>query len=121
MTTTTDKTTIDRVAITGAEGRWFDRVAAVLFKEDTWFDGNNHISRVTGSQWFHQCLYFTAGGSWVLHRWSNYQNEPETYQLIELSEAIVWLIENRCFPAEVLQLPEKIQSEIATILRSLEV
>ena len=73
---------------------WFDEAKAEEFKEATRWDGSNHISIATGSQWDHQALYRTAGGRWVLHRWSQWQGRPETYQFVTEKEAETWLLAN---------------------------
>jgi hypothetical protein len=73
---------------------WFDEAKAEEFKEATWWDGSNHISVATGSQWDHQVLYRTKGGRWVLHSWSQWQGRPETYRFITDAEAQTWLLKN---------------------------
>ena len=52
---------------------WFDRSTAESWGEDTRWDGSNHVSIATGSQWDHEQLYQTAGGRFVLYRWSQWQ------------------------------------------------
>jgi hypothetical protein len=73
---------------------WFDEAKAEEFKEATRWDGSNHISIATGSQWDHQALYRTAGGRWVLHSWSQWQGRPERYRFITDAEAQTWLLKN---------------------------
>ena len=73
---------------------WFDRAKAERFSEATRWNGNNHISIATGSQWDHQALYYTAGGRWVLYFWSQYQGRPERYRFIDGDEAREWLLLN---------------------------
>ncbi len=81
-----------RVAITN--GTWFDMDKAEKFEENSYHDGNNYISKATGSQWEHQNLFLTAGGTFILNSWSNYQGKPETYQIISLEEAAEWFVVN---------------------------
>ena len=83
-----------RVALTDGSGAWFNTSSAVLFKEDTRFDGRNHISVPTESQWDHEYLYYTKSGKWILNAWSNWQGSCESYDQIGESEAITWLIQN---------------------------
>jgi hypothetical protein len=87
---------MDRVNVYDTETRelvgWFDIDAAEKFREDTEWDGNNHISKATGSQFDHQTLYRTKGGRWVLNRWSQWQGSRETYEFISDDEAREWLI-----------------------------
>lgn len=73
---------------------WFDDEKAERFTEDRWWNGSNWISRATGSQWHHEALYRTAGGRWVLHSWSQYQNVPEQYEFISDQQAREWLLKN---------------------------
>jgi len=74
---------------------WFDRAKAEKFEEATRWDGNNHISIATGSQWDHEALYRTAGGRWVLHGWSQWEGRPERYRFISADEAREWLLLNQ--------------------------
>jgi hypothetical protein len=71
---------------------WFDIDAAEKFREDTEWDGNNHISKATGSQWNHETLYRTKGGRWVLNKWSQWQGSHETWEFVSDVEAREWLI-----------------------------
>jgi hypothetical protein len=73
---------------------WFDRAKAEKFEEATRWDGNNHISIATGSQYDHEILYRTAGGRWVLHSWSQWEGRPERYQFTNADEAREWLLLN---------------------------
>ena len=73
---------------------WFDENKAERFSEATWWDGSNHVSVATGSQWDHQVLYRTKGGRWVLHSWSQWQGRPERYRFITDAEAQTWLLKN---------------------------
>jgi len=73
---------------------WFDRAKAEEFTEATRWDGSNHISLATGSQWDHEILYRTAGGRWVLHGWSQWQGRPESYRFVSDAKAREWLLAN---------------------------
>lgn len=73
----------------------FDYDRAEQFSEDTNWDGNNHISVNTGSQWNHQVLLRTASkGQWVLNSWSNWQGTLETYGYVSDDKAREWLLLN---------------------------
>ncbi len=87
---------MQRIALTaeGQRGSWFDADRADLYKEDTRWDGRNHISVATGSQWHHEWLYRTAAGRYVLHSFSNYEGTTERYEAIGKTEAYNWLIAN---------------------------
>ena len=87
---------MDRVNVYDPETRelvgWFDIESATKFSEDTWFDGSNRISKATGSQFEHEALYRTAGGRWVLNKWSQWQGTHETWEFVSDVEAREWLI-----------------------------
>jgi len=104
---------MSRVALTDGSGAWFDTKAAVLFKEDTNWDGRNQISVPTGSQWEHEYLYYTKSGKWILNDWSNYRGRLEGYKQISEEEAIKWMIQNRCFERdELASLPKNVQDAV---------
>jgi hypothetical protein len=75
-------------------GTWFDADAAKKWSEGTYFDGNNHISKATGSQWDHEDLYRTKGGKWVISWWSQYQGRDERIEEVTAQEAHAWLARN---------------------------
>lgn len=79
-----------RVALTDGSGRWFDSDKAEFYKENTYHDGKNHISKATGTQWDHEAIYLTKGGTFVLNCWSNYDGSRETYYEISKKEAARW-------------------------------
>jgi len=104
---------MSRVALTDGSGAWFSTESAVLFKEDTRWDGRNQISVPTGSQWNHEWLYYTKSGKWVLNSFSNYQGTLETHEQIDEEAAIKWLIQNRCFDRDAMQeLPENVRKAV---------
>ncbi len=75
-----------------SNGTWFNPDAATKFEEATRWNGNNHVSLATGSQWEHEMLYRTAKGAWVLHCWSQWQGSTPSYEIITETDANVWLI-----------------------------
>jgi hypothetical protein len=91
MTTTTRS---QRVSLTDGSGRWFNPEACMVFEERTRWDGRNHVSLATGSQWEHETLFRTPGGSWILHRWSQWQGSRPTYEEIDAATAAAWLVRN---------------------------
>jgi hypothetical protein len=104
---------MSRVALTDGSGAWFSTESAVLFKEDTRWDGRNQISVPTGSQWNHEWLYYTKSGKWVLNSFSNYQGTLETHEQIDEAAATAWMIQNRCFDREQMQeLPENVRKAV---------
>ena len=73
---------------------WFSPDSATAFEEATRWDGSNHISIPTGSQWNHELLYRTSGGRWVLHSWSQWQGSQPAYRFIGEDAAREWLLAN---------------------------
>jgi len=74
-------------------GRWFNTDSAECFCEDTRWDGHNHISVATGSQWEHEELYRTRTGRWILHEWSQWQGSRSSYSEVDDAYAKQWLID----------------------------
>lgn len=98
-----------KLALTDGSGRWFDDKTAVVFSERTRWDGNNHISVATGSQWDHEALYYTQGGRWVKKSWSQRQGTLEDYLEVDEEEAVRWLVVNNCFRDKSFEeLPEEL-------------
>jgi len=113
---------------------WFDRAKAEKFQEATDWDGSNHVSKATGSQWSHEALYRTVGGRWVLHWYSQMQGSQERYSFVTDEQAREWLLLNeedeaveRFFgdiedergpgrpeigPAVMIRLPEELLAEV---------
>lgn len=74
-------------------GGWFDLDAAVLVcGESTRFDGHNHVSEATGSQWNHEAIYRTAGGAYIRNAWSQWQGSRETWERITRQGAARWIL-----------------------------
>lgn len=74
-----------------SNGKWFNPDSATCYSETTRWDGNNHISCATGSQWNHEELYRTKGGTWVLHSWSQWQGSTPSYEIVSETDAHKWL------------------------------
>lgn len=98
---------MDRVSLGG--GKWFDRDKAVRIDEGTWWDGNNHISRVTGSQWAHESLFYTRKGCWVLCESSQWGGVKTEYSVIPDERALVWLLDNELPDSSLAGLPEAVR------------
>jgi hypothetical protein len=80
------------------DGRWFDEDKAERFKEDLRWNGSNHISRATGSQWEHEALFRTASGKWIINHWSQWQGGCDEYYEVSNEEAAAWLVANEYEP-----------------------
>lgn len=87
-----------RKALTDGTGRWFDLAKCEQFDEDTRWDGHNHISVPTGSQWEHETLYRTSSGRWIRHRTSQWDGSADSWAEITPSHAAAWLVENQYEP-----------------------
>ncbi len=104
-------------------GGWFETDSAVLFGEMQRWDGRNHISRATGSQWDHEQLYHTRNGQWVLNEWSQYQGSLETHTQIDEDTAIDWLVAQECWRDEeqMQKLPAAVQRRVEDGIAAVEV
>jgi hypothetical protein len=86
----TTENSMTRINLGG--GRWFDPKKSERFEEDRRWNGNNHISVATGSQWEHEELYLTRSGTWILHEWSQWQGSTPCYSIVSAETAKQWLI-----------------------------
>ena len=82
---------------------WYDADKATGFDEAMYSDGSNLISVPTGSQWNHEQLIQTAGGRFVMYRWSQWQGAVDSYEFIGADAAREWLVLNE-HDAEVERL-----------------
>lgn len=76
------------------DGGWFDLDTAQSWDETTTYNGNNHVSDATGSQWEHETLYRSDKGAWILEHTSQWQGRLPTWRRVDPAEAAEWLI--RC-------------------------
>ena len=83
-----------RQVLSDGSGRWFDLNQVEKFDEETRWNGSNHISCATGSQWEHQTLYRTKSRLWIIHAWSQWQGTLDSWTEISDDEAAIWLVEN---------------------------
>lgn len=90
------------IAITEADdqgGRslvgWFDHRKAEQFNEGSRWEGSSHVSVNTGSPRYHQRLFRTAKGRWVLNSYSSHRGgEIGHYSYIGDEQARDWLKRN---------------------------
>jgi hypothetical protein len=66
--------------------------ASQTWLEETDWDGNNHISRATGSQWDHQRLYRSRRGRYYIVSFSQWQGSMPSAEWISNEEAARWLL-----------------------------
>jgi hypothetical protein len=62
--------------------------------ENTRWNGNNHISVATGSQWEHQILYMSRRGRFYIERTSQWQGSTPSAEWVSNEEAARWLLAN---------------------------
>ena len=78
------------------------RNARISYPEATRWDGSNHISRATGSQWEHETLYLSAKGRWYIERTSQWQGSTPGARFVSEQDAAAWLLaNNHDLPAEL--------------------
>ncbi len=79
--------------------------ASESWEEDTRWDGNNHISVATGSQWNHQTLYRSRRGRFYIVHTSQWQGSLPSAEWVSEREAVRWLLaNNEEVPAELAAL-----------------
>ena len=86
-----------RIALTDGSGQWFSEDKAECFGEETYWNGNNWISKVTGKQQYHESLYLTKGGKFILKEYSDYISKDE-YTIIDKDAAATWFSKNELEP-----------------------
>jgi hypothetical protein len=67
-------------------------IATASWDEATDWDGSNHVSRATGSQWEHQALHRSAKGRYWLESWSDWQGSRPGAEWLTEAEAAAWLM-----------------------------
>lgn len=76
--------------------------AKQTWQEETDWNGNNHISRNTGSQWEHETLYLSSKGRYYLVHESQWQGRLPSAEFISDEQAAQWLALNEHeVPAEL--------------------
>lgn len=79
------------------------------WEEASDWDGRNHISRPTGSQWEHQTLYRSAKGRYYLVHESNRQGTPPHAEFITPAQAAAWLTLNgRDLPPDLVDAAKEV-------------
>ena len=79
------------------------------YEESTRWNGNNHISIATGSQWEHETLYRSAKGRYYVEHTSQWQGSTPSARWVDHAEAASWLIENgEELPDELAALEQEI-------------
>ena len=68
--------------------------AAQTWNEASDWNGRNHISRATGSQWEHETLYKSAKGKYWIECTSQWQGSLPSARPITKAEAAAWILHN---------------------------
>jgi hypothetical protein len=83
--------------------------ATQIWQEDTRWDGNNHISVATGSQWNHETLYRSRKGRYYTEHDSQWQGWRRRAEWLSKHEAASWLLaNNHDLPAELEMIEEEV-------------
>lgn len=69
-------------------------MAATFWNEETEWDGNNHVSKATGSQWEHETLYESSKGRYYVVHTSQWQGSRPYARWLTDEDAARWLLVN---------------------------
>lgn len=83
--------------------------ATQSWEEQTRWDGHNHISVNTGSQWEHQKLYRSRRGRYYIECWSQWQGTTPHAEWLSPEEAARWLLRNNeTLPTDLAEYEETV-------------
>jgi hypothetical protein len=85
--------------------------ATASWGESTRWDGHNHISVATGSQWEHQTLYRSRKGRYYVEHTSRRDGSTPGAEWVSLEEACRWLLANEHSPEDE-NFPEDLKDHI---------
>lgn len=68
--------------------------ATASWEESTRWNGNNHISVATGSQWEHETLYKSRKGNYWIENVSQWQGSTPLARFVSATEAAAWIMAN---------------------------
>lgn len=92
------KYTMDNGAIVNTEA------ALECWQEAERWNGQNHISKATGSQWEHETLYKSAKGNYWVEHTSQWQGSTPHAFFVTPEEAARWLLSNEHdLPADLVE------------------
>jgi hypothetical protein len=66
--------------------------ATQSWDEETRFDGRNHVSKATGSQWEHETLYRSRRGRYYVVHTSQWQGSMPHAEWVSPEQAARWLM-----------------------------
>ena len=73
-------------------GTLYYGAVAARYEEGTTWDGRNHISTATGSQWDHEEVVRTKRGKYYIVSSSQYQGSQSKARALDLSGVAKWLV-----------------------------
>ena len=83
--------------------------ASAHYEEGSYHDGNNFISKATGTQWNHETLYRSRKGRYYVEHSSQWQGSHDSAEWVSNEEAARWLLANeKELPAELKALEEQV-------------
>ena len=83
--------------------------ASQHWDENTRWNGNNHISVATGSQWEHQMLYRSRRGRYYIEHTSQWQGSTPSAEWVSNEEDARWLLASENdVPAELDTVAEQV-------------
>jgi len=98
------------------DGRILDPERAVkTWREGTRWNGSNHISLATGSQWDHEELHLSPKGTWWIEHWSQWEGRTPSARVVTPEEACRWLLANEYDPEDD-GFPEELRKLVAQVL-----
>jgi hypothetical protein len=108
---------MERIAL--PNGRWFDMDSARVWANDSYWDGRNRCSKITGSQWSHQYLYRSKSGAWILRDTSSWESVQDVYEVIDEETALDWLVSQGY--ADTDDLPADVRERLVARAIDLEI
>ena len=83
--------------------------ASKSWEEDSYHDGNNFISKATGSQWEHQTLYRSRKGRYYIEHESDWQGTRSHVEWVSNEKTARWLLANdRELPEDLKDLEDEL-------------
>lgn len=84
--------------------------ATAHWDEETRWDGHNHISLATRSQWDHEKLYRSRKGRYYVEHTSQWQGSTPSAEWVSNEEAARWLLLMEYeIPEDLKEAAEKVQ------------
>jgi hypothetical protein len=68
--------------------------ASASWEETTEWNGNNKVSKATGSQWHHETLYRSRKGRYYVEHTSQWVGSRAHVEWASNEEACIWLLHN---------------------------